>query len=53
MREAKMQKESKQNTEQMNLVNIDMNLVNPDIFRNFLCNALEDEIEEFVKNSKF
>lgn len=44
------QKESRQNAEQMNLVNVDMNLVNPDIFRNFLCNALEDEIEEFVKN---
>ncbi len=46
----KYQKENRQSTESMNLVNLDMNSVNPDIFRNFLCNALEDEVEEFVRN---
>lgn len=33
-----------------NIVSIDSNVVNPGIFQNFLCNALEDETQNFVKN---
>jgi len=32
------------------LVAVDTNVVNPTIFQNFLCNALEDETDSFVKN---
>lgn len=32
------------------IVGIDSNVVNPEIFQNFLCNALEDETNSFVAN---
>ncbi len=34
----------------MNLQNIDMNAVKQEIIYNFLCNALEEEVDSFVKN---
>lgn len=39
-----------ENTDEMNLKNIDTNVVNPDIIRNFLSNALPDEVDSFVHN---
>lgn len=36
--------------EDMNLQNIDMNAVKQEIIYNFLCNALEEEVDSFVKN---
>lgn len=36
--------------ENMNLQNIDMNAVRQESIYNFLCNALEDEVDSFVKN---
>lgn len=38
------------NNEIQDIVGIDSNVVNPEIFQNFLCNALEDETESFVTN---
>ncbi|MBE6023958.1 MAG: response regulator [Cellulosilyticum sp.] len=46
----KYQETLKQNEERMNLENIDIDAMNPDIIRHFLCNGLEDEIEGFTKN---
>ena len=39
-----------ENSEIKDLVSVDSNVVNPAIFQNFLCNALENEVEEFVDN---
>lgn len=36
--------------DKMDLKNVDINALNPDIIRNFLSNGLEDETEEFVHN---
>lgn len=37
-------------SDEMNLKNMDINATNPDMIRNFLSNALEDEVENFAKN---
>lgn len=42
-------REEVQETEQLNLRGLDTSAVNQDTIRNFLCNALEDEVESFVQ----
>lgn len=42
--------EKSQIREQMNLESVDHLTMNPDIVKNFLCNALEEEVSDFTKN---